>query len=731
MHTVAILPRTSGPLRGALALLAVLGLGGCKDPAGKASGTLDISTEALDFGEIPLGEEGTETFTLTNGRDDEVEILSAQLVEGRSAEWSIAAQEASGVLEPGATATYEVTFVPFEVGESVGRLQVRVTTPDAQESFYVSIRGVGGQSVVDADGDGYAPGEGDCDDADTSVHPGAEEVCDGKDNDCDGVVPADEADADYDGSRVCGGDCDDEDELTHPGARERCDDKDNDCDGTVEDDLDEDADGQSICEGDCDDEDPTRVVGNPEICDLVDNDCSSFVDDIDEDGDGYSPCAAGGDCDDADEHAYPVIVDIGFEEDGDGTPEAPYNTLADGLANLDEICRTMVLMPGEYEMNLDWDQGELQINGGGTAPGQVTLRSRVDADSGDPVGRILEVSGGSSVGLVNVTLTGSRASVDGGAIKAQASDVYLSGVVVQGNSAGGDGGAVAVSSGTLTIEDSVLRNNTASDDGGAVAVVDGRYDDRGSRYEDNTAGARGGAVFVSSAEVSVVGSTFDDNGATDDGGAAVFVQPLSLRVEGTKFWLNTAGLVGGGLSIVGADVSEGVVRNNWFQDNLSGQTGGGIDVSGSRAGFVMANNTFGCNRTSGEGADVHVDAVTADNLWILANAAAFSTGDSGIYVEPGAGGTVDWNVGYGVSSGRDFSVEGGGGGSENTVVNPNFVAWDCDPSLADITPGSPSPLTDAGPTTADAAGPSWYTDWDDDDGSRNDIGATGGPGEKP
>jgi hypothetical protein len=38
--------------------------------------------------------------------------------------------------------------------------------------------------VVDADGDGYARDE-DCDDADPAVHPGAREVCDGIDNDCD------------------------------------------------------------------------------------------------------------------------------------------------------------------------------------------------------------------------------------------------------------------------------------------------------------------------------------------------------------------------------------------------------------------------------------------------------------------------------------------------------------------------------------------------------------------
>ena len=182
--------------------------------------------------------------------------------------------------------------------------------------------------VLDIDGDGYSASQ-DCDDENADVHPDADEICDGLDNNCDGVTDTDALDAaswyvDLDGDGygdaadaelACDApsgrvgdatDCDDADAGVSPAATESCDGIDNNCDGAVDEDTagdaatwypDVDADGygdsaagQAACSApsgfiadgtDCDDTLPEVSPAGQEACNGLDDDCDGQVDEED------------------------------------------------------------------------------------------------------------------------------------------------------------------------------------------------------------------------------------------------------------------------------------------------------------------------------------------------------------------------------------------------------------------------------------------------------------------
>ncbi len=148
--------------------------------------------------------------------------------------------------------------------------------------------GYSASRYADHDRDGVSIAEGDCSDRDNSRYPGAVEVQDGNDEDCDGW---DLYDADGDGyasTRYSGRDCNDSDGTIFPGATEvDYDGVDQDC--RSDSDFDADGDGQDSAVyggSDCDDADPTIYDGAPEVAfDGVDSDCDDL--DFDADLDGF------------------------------------------------------------------------------------------------------------------------------------------------------------------------------------------------------------------------------------------------------------------------------------------------------------------------------------------------------------------------------------------------------------------------------------------------------------
>ena len=231
---------------------------------------------------------------------------------------------------------------------------------------------------VDGDGDGLTEFDGDCDDSDATIYPGADELCDGLDNDCDTQVDEEPTgaadwfrDADGDGygavdnsQAACEAptgfvadatDCDDLDAEVSPAGTESCNDLDDDCDGETDEadavdaatwyaDTDGDGYGDAAstlvaCDGgtshvadntDCDDAVATSYSGADEVCNGVDDNCdgAALTWYADTDADTYGDAAAthvscvvppgyvadDTDCNDGDSG----LGDVGLDGDCDG-----------------------------------------------------------------------------------------------------------------------------------------------------------------------------------------------------------------------------------------------------------------------------------------------------------------------------------------------------------------------------------------------------------------------------
>jgi len=244
-----------------------------------------------------------------------------------------------------------------------------------------------GQSLCANPGPGFATQAGDCNDSNHLINPGATEICDNIDNNCNGMT--DEGltfityytDADNDGfgtgagQSLCAnpgfgfatqaGDCNDNNHLINPGATEICDNIDNNCNGMTDEGLtfityytDADNDGfgtgagQSLCAnpgsgfatqaGDCNDNNHLINPAASEICDGIDNNCNGMTDEgvqttfyRDMDGDGFGnpavtqlACSApmgyvanDDDCDDTNGAVKPGATEVcdGIDNNCDGT----------------------------------------------------------------------------------------------------------------------------------------------------------------------------------------------------------------------------------------------------------------------------------------------------------------------------------------------------------------------------------------------------------------------------
>ncbi len=631
----------------------------------------------------------------------------------------------------------------------------------------------------DRDGDGWRDEE-DCEPDLADAYPGAFETCNKRDDDCDGEVDdittggevSGYLDADGDGwgdqsgerryycwaSQVSVstrfGDCDDADPTVSPGAEERCDGVDQDCDGAADPTTSRyaDADGDGHGDGadvstdcaeidrvddadDCDDTSATTYAGATERCDGVDNDCDGEIDEgswyVDGDGDGYgagegvSSCDASlvsvaGDDDDTDAARAPGAGELcnGVDDDGDGRVDEGWTctvcedvpggfdwvvpddvpTIQDAIdaaATGERIC----VREGLYNEAIDFSGKDVLVYGEAGPSGTV-----VDATGWDAPVVTFDSGEGSGAELVGFTLTGGAGkerfdmsvTVDycssvggplykqvrcGGGVYVDGADPILSDLVIEAVALAprsevsfydgvgwayverlSVGAGICALNTRLTLERVDVRGVEAYH-GGAAYFGSGAWAEWSESSFVDTEARSGGAVYLEGGQLSLTNVTSSQSSARQGAFAYVYM---------------------GSLEMVNVTAHEGEAESSVVSAYYSDITLRNVVIDYEYAGTGVGVYNYG------ELLDVSYSLVWSltANLFDLRNSGAEVSGDSLV-------GMVSEGPTY-----RDLGASDQGGDDDLRL----------DSASAGVDVGSPSAA------------------YLDPDGTRNDMGAFGGPG---
>jgi hypothetical protein len=480
---------------------------------------------------------------------------------------------------------------------------------------------------------------------------------------------------------------------------------------------------------DCDDTEATAFPGGTEVCDGADNDCNGTVDDnpidgdtwysdgdLDSFGDPSAPVVACDqpsgtvtntlDCDDGDPRE-PVIADaLSGNTGGAGTVSDPVASLQ---AAIMMASGCVLAQPGTYAEAIDFGGRSITVTGIQGAMSTTIDPGTIACSVGDPLSCISAVTIASN----------SNASPT------------LAGFTIRGGS-----GATFYSSTSTTCADSAPSHegqNTCTVHlyeycGGGVrvegddphlvdlAIVDNVLPDftqqSSGSFEQIWRYSYGGGVCVQGGVVSLEGVTIGNNQA-DTGGGIYATNGSVLTLERVDLSTNIAS-DGGGVFLDGADLS---ATNALLACNQADVDGGGVFTAGGTVSLTNVSFYANACSTSGDqrGSELFQQGsgtAQFNNVVVQATSSVWALYGSDT-------GQFSYNDVYNSSSGAKTYGGSFTAGTRDINEDPSFTDAHCSSSSRpSFTLAGSSPAIDAG--DPDAA-------YNDADGSRNDMGAYGGP----
>ncbi len=308
------------------------------------------------------------------------------------------------------------------------------------------------------------------------------------------------------------------------------------------------------------------------------------------------------------------------------------------------------------------------------------------------------IGGGSAATITGGTFDTNQGRNGGGIYSESSSDLVVTQAEFLGNIGENAGGGIFADpdpdlSADIEVTDSIFTSNAAAALNGGV-------------------GNGGGLYAVQAAEARIFRNSFSENTSQDDGGAIWMDSVTSVDFVRNNLCDNYSLGAGGGVFQTGG--STVYFGNNIWQDNEADDRGGAVYVSyAPLRSFV--NNTFVAN-------DAPVAAgirCWECNLALNSNIFAYQVGEAVNGSDPPTT-AIDYNLWSGNSSDFAGTMGDSDKGANAVELDPVFVSWTADGLCNDdlhLQGGSPA---------RDAGDPAVLLN--DLNGSRNDIGAYGGPG---
>jgi len=336
------------------------------------------------------------------------------------------------------------------------------------------------------------------------------------------------------------------------------------------------------------------------------------------------------------------------------------------------------------------------------------------------------------------TLTGNVSGEDGGGAYLNQATATVRDNTFVSNQANDDAGGLRCYVCAITISDNIFMSNVAADDAGGMKLSHSSNTISDNWFESNQAGDAGGGLELDNETSDVSNSTFIDNVATRGAGMHSWRSEGTLTLTDLYFqgnqasdcggalqldndpWMVTAQRItaidniavdGGAICTDSVEQDDGTIEGTHLvlsasilANNDASDDGGAIYLRAARAS--LTNVTLADNRAGSGG------LILKDGSVDLRNAVVSGTvGSAGIVVE-GGDLSVAWSDLWDNEDGAVLGAPTPSREDGNIQADPAYV----DPTSGDYSLDAASALIDVGDP-----------DISDTDGTRSDLGYTGGP----